>query len=63
MKYPQLYQQFDQWVKIPEDQWLAFEIKLVEKSLNKGDFLLKPGEQALEFGFVLKGIFRLYYTE
>lgn len=63
MKYPQLYQQFDQWVKIPEDQWLAFEMKLVEKSLNKGDFLLRPGEKALEFGFVLKGLFRLYYTE
>lgn len=63
MKYPQLFQQFDQWVKIPHDQWLAFELKLVEKNLNKQEFLLQAGDPALEFGLILKGIFRLFYAD
>jgi CRP-like cAMP-binding protein len=63
MKYKELYQQFDQWAKIPIEQWMVFEEKLVEKSLNKGDYLLQAGDSALEFGIILIGIFRLYYTD
>lgn len=63
MKYPQLYQQFDQWASIPTEQWLAFEAKLIEKSVNKGEYLLQAGDSTLEFGIILHGIFRLYYTD
>ncbi len=63
MKYPQLYQQFDQWASIPAEQWLAFESKLVEKAIAKGEFLLQAGDNTLEFGIILTGIFRLYYTD
>ncbi len=63
MKYPQLYDQFDKWATIPVDQWLAFESKLVEKSFNKGEYVLQAGDKTLEFGIILKGIFRLYYTD
>lgn len=63
MKYKELYQQFDLWAKIPVDQWMVFEEKLVEKSVNKGEYLLQAGDKALEFGIILNGIFRLYYTD
>lgn len=63
MKYPQLYEQFNQWTPIPIEQWMAFESKLVEKSFAKGDYLLQAGDESLEFGIVLTGIFRLYYTD
>jgi CRP-like cAMP-binding protein len=63
MKYPQLYEQFNQWAKIPFEQWAIFEEKLVEKSVSKGEYLLQAGEKALEFGIILNGIFRLYYTD
>jgi CRP-like cAMP-binding protein len=63
MKYPQLYQQFNQWTPIPAEEWLAFESKAVEKRLGKGDFLMQAGDTNLEFGIVLKGLFRLYYAD
>jgi len=63
MKYPQIYHQFDKWARIPIDQWLAFESKLVEKSVNKGEYILQAGDKTLEFGIILSGIFRLYYTD
>jgi CRP-like cAMP-binding protein len=63
MKYPQLFEQFDQWANVPKDQWLDFESKLIEKSLAKGEYLLQAGDKALEFGIVLNGLFRLYYTD
>ena len=63
MKYPELYKQFNQWTPIPLEQWLAFEAKLIEKSFGKGDYLLQAGDISLEFGIVLSGIFRLYYTD
>ena len=63
MKYLQLYQQFDHWASIPVEQWLAFEAKLIEKSVNKGEYLLQAGDKTLEFGIILNGIFRLYYTD
>jgi CRP-like cAMP-binding protein len=63
MKYPQLYEQFNQWAKIPVEQWTIFEEKLAERSVNKGEYLLQAGDKALEFGIILNGIFRLYYTD
>jgi CRP-like cAMP-binding protein len=63
MKYPQLYEQFNQWAKIPVEQWTIFEEKLAERSVRKGEYLLQAGDKALEFGIILNGIFRLYYTD
>lgn len=63
MKYPQLYEEFNRWASIPKDQWLNFESKLIEKSFKKGEFLLQPGDSNLEFGIILNGIFRLFYTD
>ena len=63
MKYPQLYEQFNQWAKIPVEQWTIFEEKLAERSVSKGEYLLQAGDKALEFGIILNGIFRLYYTD
>jgi CRP-like cAMP-binding protein len=63
MKYPQLFQQFDRWASVPIEQWLDFESKLVEKSLIKGEYLLQAGDKALDFGIILDGLFRLYYTD
>ncbi len=31
------------------------------RKLKKGDYLVKPGEIATEIGFVVKGVFRVYY--
>lgn len=63
MKYPELYKQFNAWASIPEEQWSAFEAKLIEKNIKKGEFLLQPGEKTLEFGIVLSGMLRFYYTD
>lgn len=63
MKYPQLFEQFTHWTPIPLEEWLAFESKLIEKSFKKDDYLLQPGDTKLEFGVVLQGIFRLFYTD
>ena len=63
MKYPEIYQQFDQWVHIPQEQWLEFESKFSERALAKGDYLIEAGDTGLEFGFILKGLFRLFYTD
>lgn len=63
MKYPQLYQQFNEWAGIPAEQWLLLENKLVEKSLAKAEFLLQPGEDSQEFGMIVSGLFRLYYAD
>ena len=63
MKYPQLYEQFNQWAKIPVEQWTIFEEKLAERSVRKGEYLLQAGDKALEFGIILNGIFRLCYTD
>ena len=63
MKYSQLYQQFSQWTSIPTDQWSMFESKLVERIFSKGEYFLEAGDKVLEFGIILTGIFRLYYTD
>jgi CRP-like cAMP-binding protein len=63
IKYPELYQHFDQWVHIPQEQWLEFEAKLSERTYAKGDFLIEAGDIKLELGFIMKGLFRLYYTD
>lgn len=63
MKYPQIYEQFNLWVPLPMEEWLAFESKLVERSLSKGDYLLQAGDTTLEIGIILNGLFRLYYTD
>jgi CRP-like cAMP-binding protein len=63
MKYPQIYEQFNLWVPLPLEEWLAFEAKLVERSLSKGDYLLQAGDTTLEIGIILNGLFRLYYTD
>ena len=63
MKYPHLFEQFNQWASIPSEEWIVFESKSVEKRLNKGDFLLKSGETNLTFGIVIQGLFRLYYVD
>lgn len=63
MKYPHLFEQFNQWASIPTDEWVAFEHKAVEKRLGKGDFLIQAGDPNLEFGIVMKGLFRLYYAD
>ena len=63
MKYPEIYKYFDQWVHIPTEQWVDFESKFSERHLAKGDYLIEAGDSVLEFGFILKGLFRLFYTD
>jgi CRP-like cAMP-binding protein len=63
MKYPQLYKHFNQWAPIPYQEWVALESHFIEKRLSKGDFLLQAEETELEFGIILKGLFRLYYVD
>lgn len=40
-----------------EEIWSFFHFK----KLKKGEYFYKPGEIATEIGFVLKGVFRIYY--
>ena len=40
-----------------DEVWNFFRLR----KLKKGDYLCKPGEIATEIGFIVKGVFRVYY--
>lgn len=58
---PQLQNFFRFFVDFSDEEldevWHFFH----HSKLKKGDYLCKPGEIATEIGFVVKGVFRVYY--
>jgi CRP-like cAMP-binding protein len=61
MNYPVLYNHLAQWLHLSEVQWIDLEKLFCFKKVQKGEVFLHPGENVLNFGFVLKGLFKLSY--
>jgi CRP-like cAMP-binding protein len=61
MNYPVLYNHLAQWLHLSEVQWIDLEKLFSFKKVKKGEIFLHPGENVLNFGFVLKGLFKLSY--
>jgi CRP-like cAMP-binding protein len=47
---------------IPEAQWLDFAAQFRLQHVEKNSHWLRAGEQATNLGFVVRGLFRLYYA-
>jgi CRP-like cAMP-binding protein len=61
MMHPQLKSFFNRIVPFTDKELDAIADKFTTKTLKKGELLLSEGEIAYEFGFIVKGIFRIYY--
>jgi CRP-like cAMP-binding protein len=61
MKYPTLFNNLAQWLNLSEVQWMDLEKLFTFKKVKKGEVFINPGENVLNFGFVLKGLFKLSY--
>jgi CRP-like cAMP-binding protein len=61
MKYPTLHKHLEQNLRLKEDQWVELENLFSIKKFKKGETFIHPGDPVLEFGFVLKGLFKLSY--
>jgi CRP-like cAMP-binding protein len=48
---------------IPDEEIGKFLALLKTRNLNKGDFFIKKGEIPQSFAFVVRGLFRYYYTD
>lgn len=60
MKYAKLYEFARQMAPITESEWDEFLNHLTELKVNKGEILLKPGQDATHFYIVLNGVLRNY---
>jgi CRP/FNR family transcriptional regulator, anaerobic regulatory protein len=47
---------------VPEQQWRELATHFRKQELEKGTLWLRAGEPATQLGFVVEGVFRLYYT-
>jgi len=56
MKYPLLYQDFNKHINLPLDTYLDLENRLVRKTLNKKEFLIKEGQIIRYLPFINKGL-------
>ncbi len=63
MMHPQLKSFFNKIVIFSDTELDAVSSYFVPKTLKKGELLLSEGEIAHEFGFILKGVFRIYYLQ
>lgn len=56
MQYPRLYQSFSQYIRLPKEAYLDIEKRLIPKSLNKKEFLIREGEVIKYMPFIHKGL-------
>jgi CRP-like cAMP-binding protein len=47
---------------IPESEWAYFSEFLSDRFLKKGQKFISAGDPSVELAFVVKGLFRVYYT-
>lgn len=61
--YQQLRKALSRWSDLPDSRWdelfAIFRVRVVEK----GDYLLHPGDRDHELLFVYKGLLRIYYLD
>lgn len=56
MKYPILYQSFKKYIDLPVDAFLEVERRLVHKTLDKNEYLIKSGQIIKHLPFINKGL-------
>ena len=56
MKYPILYQSFKKYIDLPVKAYLDVEHRLVHKTLNKNEYLIKSGKIIRYLPFINKGL-------
>lgn len=56
MKYPSLYKSFNQFVKIPQEEYLDLEDRLIFKTLSSKEFLINEGQRIFYLPFINKGL-------
>ena len=61
-KYELLYQNLRAFSNIPQEEWQVLTEKLQERTLEKGEYFLKAGEQAEDVAFILSGWVRQFYV-
>jgi CRP-like cAMP-binding protein len=52
----------DSQVSIPESEWAYFVPHLAERRFEKSDYLIRAGDVADNFYFILEGLVRLFYS-
>ncbi len=63
MKYPNLFNHFNQISKLMEDEWLLVEPHLTEGKFLKGQSLISCGEPCSKVHIILKGLLRIFYID
>lgn len=56
MEYPTLYQTFKKQINLPIELYLDLESRLISKTLNKNEFLIKEGQIIRYLPFIKKGL-------
>lgn len=56
MKYPLLFQAFNKYINLPIEAYLDLENRLVRKTLNKKEFLIKEGKIIKYMPFINNGL-------
>ena len=56
MKYPILYQSFKKYIDLPIEAYLDVESRLVHKTLNKSEYLVRSGQIMRYLPFIKEGL-------
>lgn len=59
MRYPEIWK----LTSVPAEEWVKLERDLRPASLRRGEFFLRPGEDANRAAIVLRGLLRFYYVD
>lgn len=56
MKYPTLFEDFNKYIKLPVEAYLELENRLIHKTLDSKEFLIKEGQAIRHLPFINKGL-------
>lgn len=56
MKYPNLYEAFRKYIDLPIEVYLDVESRMVHKTLNKNEYLIRSGQIIRYLPFIKKGL-------
>ncbi len=58
----QMFDALNRYTAIPEDEWIKTIPSLKLLRLKKNEYLIRTDEKPDKLGYILKGIFRVFYT-
>lgn len=62
-RYPVLHAEICKLAPVPVEEWRLLEAHFSPKKVRKGELLLKPGDEASLWAFILSGLMRHYYVD